>query len=257
MTPNTTNERTVYTALRGFYEEHVQALQGMLDKLPEAARTELKQLKDGLNEQLKKLPPIDQVPAAQEAGWALNCIASAIERGQTYATGLLERTQQLSTEYAGKLTALSALEGRVSAGDLLTKEQVKGMCDEARGAGRKELEPVILGMRTRQVELAGLPNPGEAILGLPEAEFTPKFDAAVKHAKLIAEKKGWKNKTLLGELAWLGETEFAGKLTMFEEMVSGTAPTTPGRQADPLLGDQNPGGGGGAGDAPQRRVRLI
>ena len=68
--------------VKSFYETHATALNGIIDKLPENLRAELTGLRDSLNTSLAKLPPLEQVPAAQDAAWTFNSFADAIVRMQ-------------------------------------------------------------------------------------------------------------------------------------------------------------------------------
>ena len=56
----------LHSFVKKFCETHVTALNGVMDKLPESLKAQMATLKDTLNEQLKALGPIDQVPATQD-----------------------------------------------------------------------------------------------------------------------------------------------------------------------------------------------
>jgi hypothetical protein len=226
----------VAKALRGFYESNIQALQGVLEKLPEGLRGDLQRLKDGLNAQLEKLGPIDQVPLAQEAAWALNSFADTVARMQEYTSSLTERLMGLSKDIASKATALQGWDDRVKAGELLTKDAAKALCDTAREDGAKSRLPDIVAMRKHACELAGLPEPGEAILGLPAADFDARLTGAKDQVGKLAAKGltlAGKGKAFVQELAWAPAAEFAGRLTALEDVL-GSKPGAPA--GDPLLG---------------------
>src|ERR1035441_417571 len=105
------SERKIYdiAAQRAFYADHIQALQGVLGKLPEGMRGELAQLKEKLSLQLEGLKPTDQVPAL-EAGNVLTALGDAVVRIQEYASGLMERLQQMSVGLAAKATEFNGLQ---------------------------------------------------------------------------------------------------------------------------------------------------
>src|SRR5439155_24690591 len=157
----------LHNVVKSFYETHATALKGIIDKLPENLRAELAGLRDSLSTSLAKLPPLDQLPAAQHAAWAFNSFADAIVRMQEYANGLLEKMNGLKTELSAKALALNGLEDKITKGELLDKTKVKEACDIARNEGAASMKPEIVATRKSALELAGLPVPGEDVLGLP------------------------------------------------------------------------------------------
>jgi hypothetical protein len=234
-----TNNVELRAFLKGFYDQHVTALNGILDKLPEGLKGELSTLRDGLNEQLNKLPPPEQVPAAPDAAWAFNSFASALERMTEYSQGLLNRVTAMKDDLTAKATALNSLEEKIAKGEYLSKEKVTEACDLARAEGVKSMQPELRATRKSALELAGLPVPGDAILDLPSKDYETRVAAAREQAaKLNARgmKLGGKGDAWVKQLAWLGATEFAGQMTALEEVL-GSAPAKPA--GDPLLG--NPG----------------
>lgn len=162
-----TNNAELRTFLKGFYDQHVTALNGLLDKLPENLRADLAKLRDGLNAELSKLPPLEQIPAAQDAAWAFSSFADAWQRMQEYSRGLLDKLETLRSELATKATALHGLEEQIARGGYLSKQKVTEACDLARAEGIKSLQPELRATRKSALELAGLPVPGESILDLP------------------------------------------------------------------------------------------
>jgi hypothetical protein len=242
-----TNERMktnaeVVRILKGFYDTNIQALQGVMDKLPEALRGDLAKLKDTLNEQLSKLPPIEQVPAAQDAAWALNSFVDSVSRINEFATRLMERLNGMATELKTRTSEYNGLQEQVTKGDLLPKDKVNELCTLAREDERKKLLPDIIALRKQAVELAGLPMPGEEILGGTNEAFTASVAEAKANVKTL-EGKGLKLKgrgsKLVEELAWKNATEFAGRMSLYEDLIGGAAN---GKPVEPLLG------GGGAGE---------
>jgi len=251
-----TNNAELRTFLKGFYDQHVTALNGLLDKLPENLRADLAKLRDGLNAELSKLPPLEQIPAAQDAAWAFSSFADAWQRMQEYSRGLLDKLEALRGELATKATALHGLEQQIAKGDYLSKQKVTEACDLARAEGMKSLQPELRATRKSALELAGLPMPVENILDLPSKDYEPRVAAAKEQvAKLSARglKVGGKGAAWVQQLAWLGATEFAGQMTALEEVLGPVTPTKPA--GDPLLG-----AGGGATEtqvAEGPRITLV
>lgn len=224
--------------VKGFYDQHVTALNGILDKLPEPIKTELSKLRDGLNAQLEKLPPLEQDPAAQEAGWAFNSFADAWTRMADYANSLRDRLASTLTDFQTKATALNSLEAQIASGAYLAKEKVTEACALARNEGIASMLPEIRATRKSALEICGLPVPPESILDLPSKDYEPRLTAAKEQVgKLNAKglKLGGKGAAWVTSMAWLGSTEFNGQMTALEEVLG---PSTPANQppGDPLLG---------------------
>jgi hypothetical protein len=220
--------------LKGIFEPHVTALQGIMDKLPDALKPDFQKLKSDLNAQLEKLAPLDQVPAALDASYALQSLSGALERIQEYATELTKRLSAMTQSLADKATALQGFEDKLKAGALITKEAATELCGAARTEALNSVKPTIASMRKQQIELAGLPVPAEELLGLPEADYTPRFDAAKANVEALTKrglKVGGKGSAIVKDLAWLPAAEFNGKLTSYADVLGGERPA-----ADPLLG---------------------
>jgi len=231
--------KEVQDFLTGIFQPHVTALQGILDKLPEAMRPDFLKLKNDLNEQLSKLAPTDQVPAALDASYALSSFANAMERMQEYATAMTNRLAGMTTKLSETNGSLDALNKKVTDGLLITKEAATELCSKAKTDALDSIKPTIVAMRKQVVELAGLPMPADDVLALADAEFTPRFDAAKANIGALSKrglKVGGKGAAIVKDMAWLGTTEFNGKLTSYEDVLGKERPT-----ADPLLG-------GGAGE---------
>lgn len=239
--------------VRNLYKTNITALNGILDKLPESLRGEMKALHDSLNEKLSKLPPIEQVAGANQAGWALECLSDTVNRVQAYAQGLMDKLSQLGTEYAGKLTELNGMKAQVTAGELLTKDKVTVLVDSAREEGKKLVQPEIMALRKKSVELAGLPLPPDNILQLPTAEFEPALTAAQANVAKMGErglKIGGKGENWVRQSAWMPASEFAGQMKTIEEFLPASQGTV-----DPLLGNQ--GGGAAAGGEKKPKITLA
>jgi len=238
----------IVKALRGFFDTHITSLNGVMEKLPDSLKAEFKGLRDSLNEQLSKLPALDQVPA--DAAVALNSAAEAIVWMQDYATNLMQRLTGLQKDLGAKVTSLNSLEEQVSSGALLTKEKAKEVGDARFNEGVQSVMPQITAMRKQQIELAGLPDPGDKVIALPQTDFDAQFGAAKANVPVLQKRgitKDGKGKTWFTEAVWLGGQEFAGKLTQLEEL--GIKEST----TDPLMG----GGGGGNNNPTGKRSLAV
>ena len=223
--------------IKGFYDSHVTALNGILDKLPEGLKAEFTSLRDGLTAQLEKLPSADGTEAAQ-----LPAFAEAWSRLAEYTNSLRDRMNTLTAKLADQATALHGLQEQIAAGAYLTKEKATEACAVARSEGAAGVRGELLATRKEALELCGLPVPGEAVLGLPSAEYSGRLAAAKEQVGKLKAKGlalGGKGSAWVSSMAWLGATEFNGQMTALEEVIgSGKAEIgkAESRNADPLLG---------------------
>jgi hypothetical protein len=236
-------------AVQAWGVEHQTAMNGLIDKMPDGLKTEWLALKSGLNDILAKLKPIDAVPAAMDASYALNSFARTINDLMEYADNFRTRMGNFTTELNQKTTALNGLEKKITDGDLLPKDKYTPLIDTAREDGSKKTMELVTATRKTLIALAGLPDADPATLALG----VPEFDAAVNTAKANLEtlkKKGLvlggKGDAWVKDLAWKTGTAFQGQMTKIEELVTGFK-TPAGGTPDPLLGGA--GGAGGAGAA--------
>jgi hypothetical protein len=232
-----TNNVELRAFLKGFYDQHVTALNGILEKLPEGMKADLTKLRDGLSAQLNSLPALDSADAAA----AFNSFASFIQGMTEYSQGLVNRLTELQGTLTAKVTALNALEDKITKGEYLSKEKATEACELARTEAIKSVQPEIRATRKAALELAGLPVPGDTILDLPAKDYEPRVTAAKDQvAKLNTKgmKLGGKGDAWVKQLAWLGATEFAGQMTALEEVLGPVTPTKPA--GDPLLGSPAP-----------------
>ncbi len=223
--------------MKNFVEAHATALNGLLDKLPDTLKKEIQSLHDSLNQTLKGLPPMEQVPAAQDAAWAFTAFSDAMVRMQEYSNSLLERLTSLKKELDAKATALNGLETQVAGGELLGKDKVKELCELAKSEGAASVRPEIVATRKSALELAGLPVPSDDVLGLPADKYSARLTTAKDNlAKLTAKgmKLGGKGDGFVKSMTWLEASEFAGQMTNIEDILPGTIKA--GDKVDPLLG---------------------
>jgi hypothetical protein len=239
-------------ALKGFYDTNIQALQGIMDKLPEALRGDLKKIYDDLNTQLAKLPPLEQVPLANEAAGSLNYLADCVVRMQEYSTRMLENITNLSRTVSEKTAAYQGLDDKIKTGELVTKDAATELARKAREDGVLSVMPAIVASRKQQVEMAGLPDPGKDVLELEAEQFNTRFSAAKDQLTKLGAKGLNLKARLVQELCWAPTAEFDGKLASFVEIIGGAKETkAAGGAADPLLGS------GGTPGAKTEKPNLL
>jgi hypothetical protein len=96
-----------------------------------------------------KLPPLDQVPAVQDAAHAFNSFAHCLDQMAEDSQGLLDRLTSMRAELTAKATALNGLEGQIASGDYLAKAKVTEACELARTKALDEMKPVLRATRKR------------------------------------------------------------------------------------------------------------
>jgi hypothetical protein len=225
-------------AIRGFFEQHVTALQGVLEKLPEPLKSDIQKLKDSLNAQLAKLPPLDQVPAAQDAGWAINSFVDSWTRLQEYSAGLLSKLQKMADDISGHATALHSWEKKVTDGDLVEKPKVKELTEKAFTDGASSVMPQVVAMREEQVALAGLPKAPKNILELAADKFLAAMTAAKANLKALTDigfALNGKGKVWVEDSVWMDATAFQGQMTKIQELLPKGSP-----KGDPMRGGPAP-----------------
>lgn len=237
--------------LRALYTAQITALNGLdefMTQMPPAVAAEVKKMKDSINEMLKGLPPLDQIPAANDAAWALENFAAAMSRMAEYTTQLYAGLQATHAALREKTTALQSLEARVTSKDLVDKTTADAAVELARKEGAATMLPEI--MATRRMALQGLPDPGEAVLGLPAAEFQGRLTQATSNLAALKEKglsldgtgKAFANKSV-----WMVATEFAGQMDVIADFQPAPKAEAKPATADPLVGNAPEEDKGGKG----------
>lgn len=244
------NYQDLLKSVRGLYERELNALDKVLASATGAIKEELTALRTSLNEQLAKLPPLDQVPAAQDAAWAMNALENFVARFNEVFTSYSERLNKIGQT----VTSMNSYEERIKSGDLVTKDAAKAAADIARQEGIESMKPEVIATRKTILETAGLPVPDDKILSLPATEFNALHADVAKNLK-AAEAKGMslkgKGAAFLKTNLWRKETEFAGEMTKIEDLI-GTA-KQPEAKPDPLLG----GGAGGGGESKTKAKSAV
>lgn len=238
------NVRDGYLAQQAFYA-------GLkLDELPADIRKGIEDLKADLNERLKALDPLDQVPAASEAASAINWLTDSLIRMQEYANRVFANLQTMTTNLTSVQKSYNELDAKVKAGDLVEKGKVTERCDLAKAEGRKECAPEIADLRRKVI--TGLPAAPANIIELPAAEFAAAIEdaranLATGQAKGLAlDGTGAK---FLTRAIWSKQAAFTAEMAELEADGLMTKP----RPGDPLRG--------GAGEpepaAGEKRRRMI
>lgn len=221
MNANKTPEQLMQS-LKDLLNTNLNSLNSIIDKIPEALRADLVALRDSLNNKLKALQPLDQIPLAEQAAYALNCLMDGIVRMQEYTTLLMSRLTAVSDEASSLATAKNALQKKIDDGELLTKEKVTELCELAKEDVRKEIQPQVIDLRKEQIKAAGLPAPAETVLSANSKDFQVELDRAklnLETAKKRGLKLGGKGDALFKNLLWGSETAFNSNMDSIGEIM--------------------------------------
>jgi len=219
-----------HKVLRELCESQVTALNSLAEKFPEGMRAELGQLKDKLNGYLTGLQPLDQIPAAQEAAWAFNCLVNTISRSQEIVTELMTRLAKYGERATNDAAALNAFNEKITKKELLDATAVEAAVQKARDDEAKKFLPQIAAMRKNVIALAKLPDAPDDVLALNAEDFQKRLDGATANVKLAGE-KGVKSEAFLKKNAWLETVAFNGEMDVIADIIKPTA------KRDPLLGN--------------------
>jgi len=234
--------KTFFTDVIDFFKDSQQALNGIFDKVPDGFKPQLTALKERVDKALANLAevPTTQVPAAQEAAYSLQHLASALQYFKELYDGAVGSLNKLVEEYTPKLQTLNSIEARIEKGELVDANGVKTKVDAAVGealtAERNRVK--VLSTRRQALCAANLPVPAddEVLAGDDAAFTTVKTTANDRHT--VLKDRGIEQSLNSAEVAEL----LYGPAKDYDRFLklAGKATGKPGT-AEPLAGD--PGAG--------------
>ncbi len=259
--------------LRSFLETVRQQACGMAEALPEPWKQHFKDLKDQFNAFLAKLPPTDQVSAAFDANHHLAMYAQCLASAASLASMLGAQMNAVMTDIGGRVSVAlnaavdteitkritegalvkkeavdglvtAAINGKVTAGDLLDKTMHTQLCAAAKDAGilegkkavetenaAKAAKVTLINTRKTGLQTAGLPLPESALehlLAGSEEEFNAlKTKAEQRRTALQAKGVAFNAKSPLNGKLYLPDDQWP----VFEELAISAV-----RGGDPLKG---------------------
>lgn len=255
--------QTLLAGVRGLFTEQQEAFHSILNaevmkKLPEEFRAQLAKLKETVDSQLTAMAdrPTDQVPAANDASWAIQHMAHALAYMQELSTAVTARMNELMSKYGGVSEQAAAYENRLQKGELLelpaVQEKIKTAVDEALAKERNRV--TLLTQRRTLLAEKKLPLPAEdkTIEGDDAAFTTLHTTAANRLAKLTEELPGaieQLNGLQAAALLYGPEENFKGHLAMAKALAGRGGPGG----AEPLAG----GEGESAGGNGKAKLRIV
>jgi hypothetical protein len=240
------------------------AVASMLDLLEEPLRGEFVKIKGDIDTMLAALPPSDQVPAAMDANgvldrlfgmfsnaqWLIDNMKSAMESAN--ATGKAKAALSLNAAEVDRL-ANEKLQGFITAGDYIKKEEVAGQVKAGITAHTDALDALASTMAGRKTALvtASLPCPSDEVLG-DENFDARQATAAERIAKLEPHKAKIKDDKVL-QLCWCPDSEFETALGLISDMPATTRASAPATGASPFIFAPPAGSADGSGQAANRK----
>ncbi len=215
------------------------AVASMLDFLDEPLKSAFVKVKSDINTMLASLPPTDQVPAALNSADLLRSLMCSFQMAQSMMSSISEYGKQSRAELVTARNSMptdieNAITAKVTAGDLLKKDDVQAKIEAAVTAAKNDFTQGQKIVSDRRVLLttASLPVPAdEKLLGKDE-EFNPRKETAKTRAEALKTYKVEPNQLL--QLCWdADQTSFDLALNLLKANAvaapAAPAPFTPGR----------------------------
>ena len=236
-------------SLRDHFTGVQQVFMKMGEKLSPDARAQFDEIKSNVDAALVALAdrPTEQIPAAGQAAWGLECMARTMIHLEEMRTSGQAMLEQITKQYGTANTELCSLRDRVEKKELVPAANV----DAAVEAALKTERAKVAMFATRRAELmkANLPTPAtDELLDGDDKAWSGRLAAATQRAEKLKgfgsglETMGAEEKVdlLLGD-----EKAFNRTVKMATEL-SGLNGRAGVGEGEPLLGG---GGGTGAGAA--------
>lgn len=228
-------------AVRGLFTETQAALHGLLDNVPEPFRPQIEKLKQTVDQKLVELAasPTTQVPAANEAAWALRQMCDSMGYMKELFDSSVERFNAILSDLSPKAQALYGLNLKIENGELIELPAVQDKVSKAvnEAVQKERSRSKLVSERRALLATANLPVPTEDTqLEGDDAAFKAVQEAAKNRIDLL-QKEGLNtslNSLELACLAYGSQAEFdrTYKLALKAASRQTNNPTPP----DPMLG---------------------
>lgn len=237
-------------ALRGMFTEMQGSFAEMLSKVPDAFKPQIAALKTKADQMLAGLAsqPTDQVPAAQEASYAIRCLVGNLAYMNEQFMGAMKLIDDMSNRYSPVATELQGLKDLQEKGDLLPKTKVEELVtskvEEALSAERGKVK--LLGERRLELQGLNLPLPADELIAGDEKAYGEVKKTATERGKKLAGLGLELQGAELAELVYGPEVVFNATVKAAEKFgkAGGKAGTESRSGGEPLAGGT---GGGGEG----------
>lgn len=216
--------------IRQIGKEMQQCIAGLEDILDEPLKTKFTEVKNQINTMLAGLPETDKVPAAMASNDVLQRLLGVLATAQMMIASLNETAKSARTELQSTRASMTdevtkAIDSKVKAGELFTKESHdKLVNDAATTAGNTARTAAMadfkrIADRRLQLTTASLPVPGDDILAKEDKDFTAAQDTAKKRIEELKPFGLAADRQLA--LAWnTDEAAYQNNLTMLKEVAA-------------------------------------
>lgn len=233
------------TGLRQWATDLQTKCNSVIAELQEPFKSQYTKFRDSINDFLAKLPPLDQVPATQQASYGMDNLAYALLHAQNTIQSMFANLEQVRETCVPKTSLCGLVDAEVTKRGLLTAEQSAELVKAARAEAATEATSRVTAhyalVAERRGKLGGLPSPADEVLGLAEADFTAQVtEANTRKAKLTENKIPADGASAY--LLWVPKAQFDQTLGVLIAAKGGTPPV------EPALG----GGGTGTAAKPKR-----
>jgi hypothetical protein len=231
----------IYSAVRGCLEANISELNGLAQRITDPGiKADIEKLRGEVNTKLAALPPMEQVPAAQDFGWAFQRLNDVVESFSSLFKNLIGKMDSITTVNGGLSLELNGLKGKLTEKKLLTVEEANSARDLAVAQANQDATGREGLLKAKLAELSGLPAAPANVLALPVAEFNGRIDQAKTNIAAMGRrglKLGGKADKAVIHTAWMSKDEFNAYVELnagimpAEEAAPVAAPA-----ADPLCG---------------------
>jgi len=235
------NPASIVASVSEFLRETQSVYQGMIDQVPEAFRTQVKSLKDKVDQALTSLAsrPTEQVPAALDAASTLRHLTYMIDHMQEMIGGTMDALNKMVSEFSPKATTLQALQGRIEKKELVESSEVETRINQAKDETRKAERDRQKLLSTRRTVLAkaDVPLPvDDSVLEGDEKAFEAFSAKASERTKKLRD---------LGQITVLNGEDLTnliyGPDVQFNCVIKAIENASKGNTAaDPMLGGRTP-----------------
>lgn len=179
-------------AARAAFGDMNATLESWLDKVPAESKPFIANLKATVDAALAKLAaqPTDQVPAAQEANYALRNLAEAFSYMGEIADRAMAQVDGILKQFSPKIERLNELDVKLEKKELLTKEESETAANSAVDAAlAKERQRIkLFGDRRSVLCEANLPvPPSDSALDGDETAFAVAKKTVAERHKVLVE----------------------------------------------------------------------
>lgn len=232
--------------MKDFYGKTISSMDVLFTKCP-GVKAALQPYRDNMASVMASIPELgaddgddkDGKPGAATQ-FAITQMGVAAEQYNRLFAGLPEVIAGITGNFDSRVTA--EISGKITRGDLVTREKYDADLKAAREDGDKKL--ALLTSRRKEILTASLPTPVDEGVLLDEA-FPVRIEEAKKRAEELKDRKF--DAAILASLVWADQGAY--------ELATATMKAAGGgkRQADPLAG----GGSDGEKEEEKRPRYLI